>query len=126
MPGISVKTMIKSFNNKRRININNYYKSCNNLTPKTMKLLWILSLSLLFIQVIIFSIHVNDFYHFLEEHSIVLNATMKSTIDFIAYLLFILPTLIFVLDNPLYKVQQFLSRKSNPKINMNDMNNKMI
>lgn len=118
--------MIKSFNNKRRININNYYKSCNNLTPKTIKLLWILSLSLFFIQVIIFSIHVNDFYHFLEEHNIYLNTTTKSTIDFIAYLLFLLPTLILLLDNPLYKVQQFLSRKSNPKINMNDMNNKMI
>ena len=91
-----------------------------------MKLLWILSLSLFFIQVIIFSIHVNDFYHFLEENNIYLNDTMKSTIDFIAYLLFILPTLILVLDNPLYKVQQFLSRKNNPKITISDMNNKMM
>ena len=91
-----------------------------------MKLLSILSLSLFFIQVIIFSIHVNDFYHFLEENNIYLNDTMKSTVAFVAYLLFILPTLILVLDNPLYKVQQFLSRKNNPKITVNDMNNKMI
>ena len=51
---------------------------------------------------------------------------MKSTVDFVAYLLFILPTLILVLDNPLYKVQQFLSRKNNPKITISNINNKMI
>lgn len=120
------KTMIKSFNNKRRINLNNYYNSCATLNTKTMKILSILSLSLFFIQVIIFSIHVNDFYSFLEEHNIYLNDTMKSTVDFVAYLLFLLPTLIIVLDNPLYKVQQLLVRKNNPKITISDMNNKML
>lgn len=118
--------MIKSFNNKRRTNLNNYYNSCNNLSSNTIKILIILSLSLFFIQVIIFSIHVNDFYSFLEEHNIYLNDTMKSTVDFVAYLLFILPTLILVLDNPLYKVQQFLTRKNNPKITISDMNHKML
>lgn len=118
--------MIKSFNNRRRININNFYTSCSNLSPKTIKILMIISLSLFFIQLTIFSIHVNDFYHFLENYNIILNDTMKSTVNFFAYLLFILPTLILVLDNPLYKAQQLLSRKNNPKITINDMTNKMM
>lgn len=118
--------MIKSFNNKRKMNINNYYDSCSSLSSKTMTILMALSLSLFFIQVILFSIQVNDFYHLLEKYNIYLNDTTKSTVNFVAYLVFILPTLILLLDNPLYKIQQLLSRKNNPKVTMNNMSNNIL
>ena len=68
--------MIKSFNNKRRINLNNYYNYCATLNTKTMKILSILSLSLFFIQVIIFSIIKNNDKDNIHNNFIVLGVRL--------------------------------------------------